>query len=104
MSDAVAGEFEAFLSLYGRVPSIPSILSDPNGAPVVDDIGLHYAVTTALARAATRANFAAVYTYWQRLPVEFATMGMRDAVTRDASLRETATFGAWAVANPDAAF
>jgi hypothetical protein len=99
----VASEFAAFLAIYGRAPSIASILANPSGAPVVDEIGIHYAVSTALGRAATRANLASVKTYLDRLPREFGIIGMLDAVKRDASLKETVSYGAWAIANQDVA-
>lgn len=103
LGSAVAGEFEAFCGIFGRVPKIADILADPSGAPVVDEPSLHYAVATALARAATRQNFADVQTYLNRMPREFAVMATLDATKRDASLKETAAYVAWAARNQDAA-
>lgn len=102
LGEAVAGEFAAFLGLYGRLPSIPAILADPIGTPMhADEPSLHYAVATALARAATRINFDKVQTYLSRLPRDFAVMGTVEAVKRDATLKETAAFVAWAARNQD---
>lgn len=103
IGEHVANEFFAFLAIYGRAPSIASILANPSGAPVIDDLGISYAVSTALGRAATRANLASVKTYLDRLPREFGIIGMLDAVKRDASLIDTAAYGAWAIANQDVA-
>lgn len=97
----IAGEFEAFYRLFRSLPSIPAILADPSGAAVPSDLSGFYAVTTALARAATKANFAAVQTYYRRLPQEFSVMGTVDAIKRDPGLKETGSFIAWAAANQD---
>jgi hypothetical protein len=98
---AISGEFEAFFDLFSKLPSIPSILANPAGAPLPNEPSQFYAVAVALARAATKANFAAVATYLARLPKEFETMGILDATKRDAALKETASYVAWAVANQD---
>lgn len=101
----IAGEFCAFLATYGKIPSIPAILANPSGAPLpANDASLFFAVSTALARVADRGNFGAVKTYLDRLPSDYGVLGMLDASNRDATLKETATYIAWAAANPHVAF
>lgn len=96
-----AGEFEAFVRTFRTLPPIPVILSNPAGVDVPSDPSALYAVATALARAATRENFANVQAFYRRMPQEFSIMGTTDAVKRDPALKETGAFIAWAAANQD---
>ena len=65
-----------------------------------DDQNAVMAVASALARAAERANFAAIMAYLARLSPEFQTLGIVSATKRDATLCETAAYTQWAVSNP----
>src|SRR3990167_9301164 len=58
VGDGPAVEFEGFLRLFRALPSIDSIIADPSKAPIPQEPGILYAVATAVARHATRANFA----------------------------------------------
>jgi hypothetical protein len=99
----VAERFAGFMAIWGALPPLPAIIADPYFAPVPapDQAGLLYALQSALARAADQSNFAAVVAYLARLPREFAIAGVVAAVRRDPSLKSTAGFITWAVANQD---
>jgi hypothetical protein len=99
-----AGErFAQFLAIWGKLPPLPVILADPDGAPVpaFNEPGLLYALQSALSRAADLQNIGAVVRYLGRLPREFAIAGVVQAARRDASLRETPAYIQWALANQD---
>jgi len=90
-----ATELMGFLKLFRELPSVYEILMHPKEAPVPKDPGTQYAVSSAIARAATKLNLEAVMTYADRLPPEFGILTIRDATERDASLMRTPLFISW---------
>jgi AAA domain (dynein-related subfamily) len=102
VGNAAAGEFDAFIDLYHSFGSIEDAVNNPTTAPVPTEASLRYAVCTGVARMATKANFGKVMTYVKRLNHrESELLVMHDATLRDASLKNTAEYGAWAIANQD---
>ena len=101
IGDAYAGELDAFIDLYRNMGSLEDIIANPKNAKVPTDPSLRFAVCTGLGKLATRKNFSAVVEYAQRLPRESEMMTIHDATLRDASLKNTAIYGKWAVANQD---
>lgn len=104
VGDGPAAEAEGMIRVWQSITSLDAIIKDPEsaGVPSADDPATLYAVATALARAATRKNFAAILTYAKRFPTrEFEIVTAIDAVRRDPSLCNTECFGVWAVANQD---
>lgn len=98
-------EFCAFLQLFRNIPSIDAILLNPQTAPVpANDPGSLWAVSAALARRSDAQNFKRVLTYLDRMPQEYAVMGVRDAVGRDNSLASMHEFTQWAVKHSDVVF
>lgn len=98
---AAAGEFEAFRQVYKSLPPIMSILADPNGAVVPGDheLGLRFAVSMAIARAANHANIGNVLAYAGRLGKEFSAIVATDVARRDPTLCQSGPFIQWAAAN-----
>lgn len=88
-----ASEFLAFLQIYEDAPDIDEILKNPKGAPIPKEPSSLYAVSAALAHAATEKNFSAVATYSQRLYKaemgEFSTLAIRDSVRKNKALLKT---------------
>jgi hypothetical protein len=93
----VAGELNGFIQLYQSIGSLDAIIKNPSKAPIPTDRSQLYATCTGLARMATRANFANVCKYADRLTGDYPLLLVHDAVTRDASLKNTAAYGDWAV-------
>ena len=105
VGDALAAEFEGFIELFKALPSLESIIADPLNAKLPHDAATAYAISAALSRKATRGNFAAIVDYAQRIGAaisrEFETVAVLEAVKRDASLKESGAYTAWAVRNAD---
>jgi len=101
VGEGAAAEMEGFLQLRRQLPPLPTLLADPQNAPVPSQPSLQYMVTVALSRAAKAATFAAVLTYTKRLGREFEIVAATDAVRRDPALAETAAFVHWAASNAD---
>lgn len=99
-----ATEFEAFVESYAAIVGLMSeIFARPESATVPQEPSLCYAVASAVAARADFSNWNAVNTYAARMPVEFGICTILDAVARDSRLKNTAQYGAWAVANKSVA-
>lgn len=97
--EGFATEAEGFFRVYAQLPPILSIVSDPSGARLPSEPSAMYAVTFALARAATPSNFSSVLTYMARLGGDFTMACVTDAIRRTPALTSTAPFIQWAAAN-----
>lgn len=92
VGDGAAAEFTAFLQIFRKLPDPASVLADPKRAAVPDQPAILYALSSLIARHATRKNMAAVWQYAQRMPAEFAVVTIVQAAQRDAGLCETKAF------------
>ena len=104
VGQGAAIEFLAFARLYRGLPDIGAILQNPKTAPIPasTDMQVYYAIAAALGRRATVANFGAVVTYLDRLPlVEFNVMAVRDAISRLPELMSTKVFTQWCHTHQD---
>lgn len=101
VGDAVAAELDGFIELYRSLGSLEDIVADPDGAKVPTEPSCRFAVCTGLGRIATRKNFPAIIRYAKRLNRESEILVVTDATGRDASLKNVAAYGSWAVANQD---
>lgn len=103
VGDAAAGEFEGFLRVYQSLPSIDSVIMDPDGAvvPGENEVSARFAIVSALASKALPNNFDNIMRYANRMPREFATMLVVDATRRDTALTHTSAFAQWALKNKD---
>jgi len=99
IGEGPATEFEAFMRIWKQLPSIDGIFRDPKSVhvPPMGEPAALYAVSAALARRATKDNIAKAYEYAKRMPPEFTTLMMTDAIKRDPKLKETKAFTEWAV-------
>ena len=63
----VGHEFFGFYKLAQQIPSIDSILNDPDNAPLPQNVGIMHALSTALVYRADRSNFANIIKYAKRI-------------------------------------
>lgn len=93
---SAATELMSFLRMYRQLPNIDGILIDADSAPIPTEMGVLYAVSTALAHRATPENFPRVARYAERLVEaqhgEFAVLLIRDAARKDPTLMSTPAF------------
>ena len=99
VGDGAATEFSAFLRTFRELPNINAILLNPHREPVPDNAAAQYAVASALAHYASDMNFDRVCTYLERMPTEFSVLCVRDASLKQPSVRNTAGYTKWAIAN-----
>ena len=101
VGQAQASEFDGFLRLHRSLVPLDQIIRDPSGSPVPNEPAMLYAVAAGLARKATMSNFAAVTTYARRMPAEFDTVVVSDAVRRDETLKQAPGYTDWAIRHQD---
>lgn len=102
-----ATEFFTFCDLIPQMPSIDTILMDPDGAPLHDRPDVNYLVATALARRVTVTNADRVLRYLWRMEQPFRFACLKDALRIDDAkngpnsktprLRNTAAITTWFV-------
>lgn len=98
-----AGEFEGFARIWEQLPNPDECVKNPRTAPVPQDseASVFFALSTAIARRATKDNFAAVLQYAGRMPKEFEIITCTDAVRRDPELVRTRAYSDWAARNQE---
>ena len=102
VGDSAATEIDGFLRLYASLGSLEDIIEHPETATLPSEPSARYAVCTGLARLATRKNFKQIMKFADRLDGEGQVLLVHDATMRDAKLKETSEYGAWAVNNQSA--
>lgn len=99
----VATELEGFLRVFEQLPSLQDVVNNPAGAKMPPDTmpAAKYAVSSLIARSATKQTFKPIIEYAQRLDREFEVMTVVDACRRDEELTRTQAYVQWAVNNQD---
>lgn len=96
VGEGAAVEFKAFVDMYRKLPNPDAVLMNPDSHSVPTEGSVLYALAGAIAERATDNNFQRVMTYAKRMPPEFTTLVVRDAITRSPELAASSTFTAWA--------
>lgn len=99
VGEAFAAEYTAFLKLYKQLPSVDSILMNPDKAEVPTEPSVQYALSMAIASKMSDVNIDAAIRYINRLPVEISVACIKDAVVRSEKLTQTRAFIQWASKN-----
>lgn len=96
VGDGAAAEFMGFVKIYRNMPSLDTILMDPDNAVIPDEPAARWAVSVGLASKATVKNFDRICTYAMKLDKkhhgEFATLLIRDSVRRNYQVTTTKAF------------
>lgn len=94
-----AAEYVGTRQIMSKMPSIDAIMLDPDKTEVPTEPAIQYAVATALAVRASADNFTDIMTYANRMPVEFTTMLVKDAATREPKIKKAKAFLDFCVKN-----
>lgn len=86
--EAFAAEFMAFLKIYRDLPSVDSIILNPEKSMVPTEAATRYALSGALGARLNDQNAGAIFKYLKRLPGEIAVATVTDACRRP---KETVT-------------
>ena len=98
---AAAAEFMGFLSVWRELPTVDSILAQPEAAMVPQEPAALYATCEALSLRAAEDTMDALTAYAERLPAEFSVLLMRDAVCQNTDVVNTPAFNRWAEKNAE---
>lgn len=103
IGEGMAAKFSAFLRLSREIPTIESILLDPDSAVIPSNPAILYFVAAGVAMKANNANFGRVARYAERLEqgghAEFAVLLVRDSLRRDRKVMNTPAFVALTTGN-----
>lgn len=102
VGEGPASELEAFLKIT-TLPALDDILADPKRCPLPTEPGTRYALSSMLARYATRNNLTKIGQYISRPEFgrDFEIITMLDAVKRDNTLCESKAYTDFALRNQD---
>jgi hypothetical protein len=101
VGEGTGAEFTAFMRLYESLPDLDDVLKHPKTAtiPGDKDPSMRYAVAYAVASRITKATIKNALIYLDRLPEEYAMLGVKSAHDRDRTIAETREFCEWATAH-----
>jgi len=101
VGEGFAAEFIGFMRIWQTLPNIDAILLSPESAKVPTEVAALYAIATVLAEKTTVDNAPRVMRYANRMPKEFATLCIRDALGRCPEAANNKDFIRWATENQD---
>ena len=99
VGEGAAIEYVAFRDLAAKMPNIDAILMNPETAEIPEEVGVKYAVCSAIATRTSTANFDRAMKYLERMPVEFSTMAIKDCMVKNPEVTNTKAFTKWACDN-----
>lgn len=93
--EAFATEYKSFLDVYKDLPNVDKILMTGIG-DVPRQPAVLFAVCMALASRINDVNAANVFTYLDKLPMEFSTACVKDSIARNPQVAYTRPYTLWA--------
>ena len=93
---AFATEYMTFIEMAKQLPSLESIIADPDHAKVSKEPSINYAVIGGLARRIDDKTITNIVRYLDRLKPEFNIACMTDAATRNPSVCKNKAYINWA--------
>lgn len=99
VGEGAAAEYTGFKRIFESLPNIDSLLMNPSKAEVPADPAVRYALAGAIAHRTTKDNFDRCMEFIERMPSDFQTMYIMDAMRQDSSVRNTKAYVKWTVAN-----
>jgi hypothetical protein len=88
-------QYIEYLKLFNDLPTVESVVNDPQNAKIPPNKGAVYAFTVSLANRMTDDNIPQITEYLYRLPAELNVCCMTMATSKDIELQETNTFIEW---------
>jgi hypothetical protein len=98
VGEGPAAEYQTFLTTIADLPSVDEIKLNPDGTKIPTSPATQYAITSALANQTTLSSFARFMIYVERLPVEYQTVYVRDALRKeDGKIKTDSVFKKWSM-------
>jgi hypothetical protein len=99
VGQAAALEFNGFLQVFGRVPSIDAIMLDPDGADVPTKPDERYAIAAGLVGRMTEKSFPIISRYLARMPKDFEVFAVKAGLAKCKAIQQTTDFIKWFAKN-----
>ena len=99
IGDGAAGEFSAYKKMARDLPTIEMIMKEPDHIRMPEEPSTLYAAAGILTAHVNAKNFSTLMRYAIRLPTEYQTVFISDAISKDDELEETPEFTKWALNN-----
>ena len=107
MAEAISGQIgrpayanlKTHMDVHDKCPDIDKLIADPDGAEIVEEPAIMYALCSSLSTKANDKNIGNILKYLKRLPnEEFQAFVLKDALSRDNSLKQNKDVRLWASA------
>lgn len=99
VGETAATEFMGYLKYYRDLPDLDALLMNPEKTPVPENPAVLYALATGLAAKASEDSMERLMIYTERMPLEFQTLLVKDALARDPKITKTKPFISWMTKN-----
>ena len=97
----IGTKFHGFMSISNKIPSIETILFNPENAIIPDDKSVLHALSTALTYKAEHSNFGNIIKYARRLSQEIQLFLIESIVRKDETFRTVTEYIQWYNENKD---
>ena len=101
IGEGQARQFVAYADTLIHLPSIPEILADPKGAKLDKKPSLMHATAHLVAHHFNEKNAVKLMTYIKRMPMEFQTITLQGALSRNRDLKDNDTVQDWILEKGD---
>lgn len=95
IGEGMAREFFGFTKIYGELPTIQSILTNPENIDLSPEPGIQYALSGLIGYHLKESTVEPLMKFLQRLDIDFQVITLRSAIARNISLRQTDAVKAW---------
>lgn len=99
VGEGSAVEFVAFTEIYANLPTYQDILKDPMNARLDTEPAMLFAVSHMITAYLKKKDLDKAMQYIERLPIEFQTITLQNAVQKDQSIIKETEIDKWAMKN-----
>lgn len=99
VGEGAAVKYAGYKKLVGKIPTFDQVMLDPNKTFVPTEPSACFATAITLAIRCTDESYTTLTKYMSRLPVEYTTVFMKDAIRKNNKLVSTPAFIRWAQEN-----
>ena len=100
VGEGMGREFMAFCEVFGSLPTIQELITNPEGVAISEEPTVRYALTGMVSNHITKDNSNDLMLFINRLPVEFQIITLQAALLRDPSLlAQGSAFQTWVTQN-----
>ena len=97
--EAMAANLKTHMDVYSKCPDVDKLIANPDTAEIVEEPAIMYALCSTLSTKANDKNIGNILKYLKRLPnEEFQAYVLKDALSRDNSLKQNKDVRLWASA------